>query len=1226
MPTRTISTKLAIKEESEYRATLSRINSEIKSLQSALKLTESQFQTNANSMQALTAKGEALNNLYKAQKDKVDELRKALANAQEAEKKYTEQKVALEAQIKANNEKLEALKKTTGDTSAEEKKLSEENKELQKQLDSCNANLAAAEKGTNSWQTQLNNAQIKLNDLDAEIKLNDEYLKEAQDSADKCATSIDRFGDQVDNTTTKADELATALADAGVVQAVNKVVDALKECIDAAVEFEAEMAAVSRTTGVTNEVTDDTVITLDEMGDALKEMSAEMPITTSELASIATTAGQLGVAQENVVEFTRVMAMLDTTTDLTADDAATMLAQFSNITQMDPKNYDRLGSTVAALGDATATTASKIVDMAQGMAAVGSICGMSEADILAIAAAVGSVGIEAGAGSTAINQFLQNMQKAVKSGGDELEEFASVANMTAGEFRATWENNSAEAFAAVISGLGEMGDDSITELEKLGVTAARQQKAIQSLAQSGDNLTTCLSMASDAWDDNLALTEKAETMYGTTQAQIDIMNDRIGLLKEAVGEAFAPTIQTAAEKVGDFALALSEFVEEHPKVTQAIGAVVTAVAGLTTGLAAFQAAKKAANILELGTLFGKIGGAASSAVTAIGNLATALGGSLAVGLGEIAGIAGVAAASIYAIVDACKETQEAGYIGDGHSLEEYEENVRSCEAAVEDLKAQYEALSNSGADLTGIQSQLDTATIGLAHAQEELANAQSVATEVSEEFTGALEDTAEAADTADGATEDIIISLENLAQAYADAYDAAGQSIDGQLGLFGEFTAELSEDVDTADELLQRWQEQTEALGQYTENLKWAADSGLDDGLVASLADGSAESAAYLALIREEVEKSGVTINDLGEVTYEGVGQFNDAWNGTQEARETLQTTMADIQTDLEKSLKDLEEKAAAVNFDGFNEAVADAFDNVGFDGETIGKNFGLGLSGGISGSTGDVASAATDVGDEIAEATKSALDSHSPSRVAERIGEDYDEGLGEGVADNAKLVITAAKKMAENMTEETEAGAKNAVNAFDDEFKKITAKTTKQIETLKSSVEQAMASLPDSTYSVGQQMVNGMISGINNRSGSLYWTITSVVNNAIAKARAAAAVNSPSKKTTEIFEYVGEGMIVGIENKRQALNKKMQSVVDSALDVQVKNDITDRMASIDDGTLATARLLAESQKTESNSNVQYGDVYVTVYGAEGQDVRELADIVEQRIKDNIARKEAARQ
>ena len=77
MATRTISTRLAVEGESEYRASIARINSEIKSLQSALKLTESQYQTNANSMAALTAKGKALSDLYKAQESKVKQLKEA---------------------------------------------------------------------------------------------------------------------------------------------------------------------------------------------------------------------------------------------------------------------------------------------------------------------------------------------------------------------------------------------------------------------------------------------------------------------------------------------------------------------------------------------------------------------------------------------------------------------------------------------------------------------------------------------------------------------------------------------------------------------------------------------------------------------------------------------------------------------------------------------------------------------------------------------------------------------------------------------------------------------------------------------------------------------------------------------------------------------------------------------------------------------------------------------
>ena len=71
MPTRDIKTKLSITGESEYKSALSRINSELKNLQSALKLTASEFQTQANTVDALKAKQEALTALQEKQAQKV---------------------------------------------------------------------------------------------------------------------------------------------------------------------------------------------------------------------------------------------------------------------------------------------------------------------------------------------------------------------------------------------------------------------------------------------------------------------------------------------------------------------------------------------------------------------------------------------------------------------------------------------------------------------------------------------------------------------------------------------------------------------------------------------------------------------------------------------------------------------------------------------------------------------------------------------------------------------------------------------------------------------------------------------------------------------------------------------------------------------------------------------------------------------------------------------------
>ena len=123
MATRNISKRLAVEGESQYKAAITSVNAELKNMQSALKLTESQFKSNASSTEALTAKGKALNNLLTTQKAKVQALEDGLKNAQNAEAKYAQKKDELTRKIQQNNAALDKLKNSTGDTTQEKQRL-----------------------------------------------------------------------------------------------------------------------------------------------------------------------------------------------------------------------------------------------------------------------------------------------------------------------------------------------------------------------------------------------------------------------------------------------------------------------------------------------------------------------------------------------------------------------------------------------------------------------------------------------------------------------------------------------------------------------------------------------------------------------------------------------------------------------------------------------------------------------------------------------------------------------------------------------------------------------------------------------------------------------------------------------------------------------------------------------------------------------------------------------
>lgn len=475
------------------------------------------------------------------------------------------------------------------------------------------ANMKAAIEGNENATYQEQNAMLAkakaIDDLKAKQEGLEQKLRDTGEALQEEGVNLDDLGNESQAAAQQVEELRNeqeALTESsgsaaqgimelvsalGAMEAIKQVAEAFKQCAEEAIVFESSMAAVKRTVGG-----DDAFI--DQLGEDFKKLSTQIPITTEELAQIASTAGQLGIEQSKVEEFTTVMAKLATTTDLTADEAATMLAQFANITGV--SDYERLGSVVAQLGDSTATTASKVVQMSQGMAASASIAGFSETDIMALAAAVGSLGIEAQAGSTSMSTLISTLYKATET-GDKLEQFASVAGMSAEQFKQAWGEDAIGTMNRFIQGLNDTernGRSAVVILDELGITNVRQTKAILGLASAGDLLTNTISQANQAWAENTALNEKAGIMYETTEAKLTMMQNAANNVQIAIGDAFTPAIGAAADALTGLLEPVAEFIEQNPALVQGIGAALAVMGGLTAAVVAYTAAAKIATAVS----------------------------------------------------------------------------------------------------------------------------------------------------------------------------------------------------------------------------------------------------------------------------------------------------------------------------------------------------------------------------------------------------------------------------------------------------------------------------------------------------------------------------------------------------------------------------------------------------------------------------------------------------
>lgn len=614
--------------------------------------------------------GGSYSKTFKAAQQEIVSMQKeiqALSKTQADISAFQKQQAAVEAtrkrleMLRQQYDNIQREMEETGNESADMK-----NKLLAKQLqiDKTSASLEKQTAKLNELSRALEEAGVNTDDLShssEQLAGKIDTLKKKQgEAADKAMT----FGDKAGQAFNQVHE---AIVAAGIAVALKEIYEYFASCAQASMDFESAITGVAKTTDLTDEE-------LAAMSDSIKALSTEIPATTEEIAAVAEAAGQLGIQKDALLDFTEIMTMLGTATNMTADEAATSLARFANITGMATDNYGRLGSVIVDLGNNFATTESEIVAMGTRLASAGKLAGLTEPEIMALAAAMSSVGIEAEAGGTAMTQTLNAIEKAVAKGGDDLAEFARIAGMSSEEFSSAWKNDAMSALTSFIGGLGkldEQGESTVLVLEDLGLTGIRQSNMLKALGLAADQMTGAVNTANTAWQQNTALTNEANKRYATAQSRLTMMQNAYNNLKVAIGDAYTPAL-SEAYGVG------TKVLNEITKFVQANPGVVAAITGLSTALGAAAVAAAAF------ALKAKIAAAAAAFLTTVTpGVNVIMGVAAAVGV-VTAGIIALASSAANDAVPSVKELTEAAR-GMREAMDEakatYDDTVTSTMAA-----------------------------------------------------------------------------------------------------------------------------------------------------------------------------------------------------------------------------------------------------------------------------------------------------------------------------------------------------------------------------------------------------------------------------------------------------------------------------------------------------------------------------------------------------------------
>ena len=573
---RKIGATIALEGESAFKKSVSACTSSLKTMKSELSLVSTQYADNANSLEALTAKHEALDKTLEQAQRVEQETANALLNSQQnyakAGDQIEEYKRQLEEAEKALKEMQDAQAESSSSVSDSDiKSQTEEVERLTDMISRGEKEYERAGKNVETWQQKLNSAKAEVINLSRELETNDKYMDEAANSADHCATSIDQYGKKVKEANDKvkssyqeaadaaketSDKMSTFFTAEKIEEYADRVSEAFQEVV--ASTYEAHVAiqegydSIAKLTGATGSE-------LEDFKDVASNLYGDLPVEMTEIGS--------AVGQVN--------QRFDVTGD-SLENLSSKFLKFCDITGADlTENVGLAQRVMDAFGDDASKAGDYLDVLAYTAQTTGAEIGELQENTLEQSAALQ----EMGADSLAAINFMGQLQSSgiyTEAVMGALEDAYDTCKQEGKDF---------------VSTLLEVQDELLNNENE----AEANQKAYDLFGESFAKVAAAIRSGQvdfTALSDSMGVLNRAsgtvDKTFDETTHTYDRMTTAINKLKEIGGEMVGEVMDTAApavELLADVLGALNDGFQSLPTPVRR-GVTAVALVGTTCGVVA----------------------------------------------------------------------------------------------------------------------------------------------------------------------------------------------------------------------------------------------------------------------------------------------------------------------------------------------------------------------------------------------------------------------------------------------------------------------------------------------------------------------------------------------------------------------------------------------------------------------------------------------------------------
>ncbi|MFM5422197.1 phage tail tape measure protein [Aeromonas veronii] len=317
-----------------------------------------------------------------------------------------------------------------------------------------------------------------------------------------------------------------------------------------------------------------------EMGKQIQQLGREIPLATNEIADMVTAGSRMGVARDQLIDFTRTSAMMADAFELPAGELADNMGKIAGLFKIPIPAIGELADSINYLDDNAISKGGDIIEFLTRTGGAASSVKVTGKEMAALGSTLLTLGERTDTAGTATNAMFSKFAAADK-GTKNFKSALKELGISSAAVQKGMQQDATGTMMKVLEAIGKLPKE-----KQLGVmvelVGMEHSDTMAKLANNTEEWRRQLALANSEAAKGSMSREFAARLQ-TTNAQWTLMKNRTSEVAVNLGSVLLPAINDTFKAISPLVNVVADFARENPNVTKAIVGTVVAMTSLKVG-------------------------------------------------------------------------------------------------------------------------------------------------------------------------------------------------------------------------------------------------------------------------------------------------------------------------------------------------------------------------------------------------------------------------------------------------------------------------------------------------------------------------------------------------------------------------------------------------------------------------------------------------------------------